>query len=232
MAHEIALLVMTDGRRDELRRTMHSASTMLRGHIGSTWIHDDTGDDSYRLQLQVDYPTAGHLGSGERRGFGGALAFAWHEIAVFSSADFVFHLEADFTFNRVVDLDAMARVLSENVQLAQMALRRQAWAPAEIEAGGVVEMHPHAYMACWDLTDRWLEHELFYTTNPHLVRMDLVRRGWPVVPRSEAAYTDYLLREGLPWEMHGDRLKFGYWGERHDKPWVHHIGNERAGHGY
>lgn len=232
MAHEIALLVMTDGRLGELDRTMRSASQMLRGNITEVYLHDDTGEDSLRLQLQAGYPTHAHIGRGPRRGFGGALAHAWRVVSARSAAEFVFHLEADFTFNRGVDLDEMARVLAENHQLAQMALRRQAWAPQEVAAGGVVEMHPEAYIQCWDGSQRWLEHELVYTTNPHLVRMGLVRRGWPDVPQSEVAYTQYLLREGPPWRMRGERLKFGYWGERTDAPWVHHIGDERVGHGY
>lgn len=229
----IALLVITDGRSENLARTVKSAMKNLRGPITEMWMYDDTGDAQYRRALAEVYPEFRHMNAGPRQGFAGAIHFAWNALANLSEADYVFHLEGDFTFNREVDLTAMRQTLEDHPELVHMALRRQAWAPAEIEAGGVVELHPDAYTDVFvDVLGRaWLEHRLFYTTNPSLIHMDLIRRGWPTVPQSERRFTEYLLREGSPWAL-GDEIRFGYWGRRDDEPWVHHIGTERVGHGY
>lgn len=229
----IALLVITDGRSACLAQTIESAKKRLRGPITEFVMYDDTGDSQHRRMLARTYPEFAHINAGPRQGFGGAIAHAWQYLADWSEADYVFHLEGDFTFNREVDLLALAATLEAHPELAHMALRRQAWAPVEIAAGGVVEMHPDAYTDVFvDVHQRaWLEHRLFWTTNPSLIHMDLIRRGWPDVPQSERQFTEYLLREGSPW-VPGDEVRFGYWGRREDGPWVHHIGDERAGRGY
>lgn len=229
----IALLVITDGRTEYLGKCIESANKRLRGPISEMWLYDDTGDEGHREYLARRFPDFRHINAGPRQGFAGAIAYAWDTLSRLSEADHVFHLEGDFTFNRDVDLVAMRETLDMHPNLAHMALRRQAWAPAEIEAGGVVELHPDAYTDVFvDVHQRaWLEHRLFWTTNPSLIRMSLVQRGWPVVPESERRFTEYLLREGTS-ESHGHELKFGYWGRREDAPWVHHLGDERVGHGY
>jgi hypothetical protein len=204
----------------------------LRGPITEMFMYDDTGDARYREALLNVYPEFTHINAGPRQGFGGAVANAWSQVYQLSDAGHVFHLEGDFRFDRDVDLDAIRQTLDDQPHLAHMALRRQAWAPAEVAAGGVVEMHPEAYAdSADDAGNRWLEHELFFTTNPSLIRMNLIRRGWPDVPQSERRFTEYLLREGTP-EVPGGQVRFGYWGSRDDGPWIHHIGTERIGKGY
>src|SRR5690348_4719568 len=49
----IALLVMTDGRRHCLERTLASADAELRGHISEVWVHDDSTDPDYRRWLEL-----------------------------------------------------------------------------------------------------------------------------------------------------------------------------------
>lgn len=229
----IALLIITDGRSANLAQCVESAKENLHGPISEMWMYDDTGDAQYRQALAYAYPEFTHINAGPRQGFGGAIAAAWGVVAAKTGADYLFHLEGDFTFNREVDLYDIKETLQDHPELVHMALRRQAWASAEIEAGGVVEMHPDAYTDVFvDVHGwAWLEHRLFFTTNPSLMGMDLVGRGWPNVPSSEREFTEYLLRVGSPWAL-GDEVRFGYWGRREDAPWVHHIGTERVGHGY
>lgn len=235
----IALLVMTDGRDGLLERTIASARENLRGNVTERWIHDDGGGSLHGAYLDHQYPDFCRVPSHEwRRGFGGAIDAAWRHLARYSTADYVFHLEDDFTFNRIVDLDAMAKVLINTPKLAQMALRRQAWNDAERAAGGVIEQHPDAYAQVAMVPDRhgdemycWLEHDLFFTTNPCLYprRWPIPSEGvtvtapWPSGPNSEGRYGIRLREAGY---------RFGFWGRREDAPWVHHIGDARAGHGY
>lgn len=234
----IALLVMTDGRKDCIARTIPSAFEHLDGPITELIVHDDSGDPEYRqwlrgwleqwggdVELQIKTTTG-------RRGFGAAVRSAWAYTAARSSARYVFHLEDDFTFNRPVDLRAMMDVLDRNPYIAQLALRRQAWNPAEVEAGGVVEQHPDAYDdVCDDRGRCWLEHRLFFSTNPSLFRRSMLSCDWPAGEHSEGKFTHWLLSDGTP-EVAGPAVRFAYWGKRSDDPWVEHIGHERAGTGY
>lgn len=229
----IAVLVITDGRDEYLRQSVRSAMTQLSGPITEWWMYDDTGDQVYREGLVRRYPTFSHFHEGPRQGFGGAIRAAWARLRTASAAEYIFHLEADFTFNRPVDLGELAAVLQSRPDLAQMALLRQAWSPEERAAGGLIARHPEAYRPAGDELGRlWLEHRLFWTTNPSLYRREICHLDWPRGHQSEGHFTLQLLRDGLPGRVAGDEVRFGYWGRPEDGPWVEHIGSERAGHGY
>lgn len=229
----IALMVMTDGREDVLEETLQSARSALPPEsLLEYWLHDDSGDDAYRRRLKARHPEFMHVGDGPRRGFGGAIRHAWEWLAGHSNARYVFHLEDDFTFDREVPLDDLEWLLETRPQVAQVALRRQAWSPAERLAGGVVEQHQEAYEDHQVGHRHWLEHELFWTTNPSLYRRTLCKVGWPEGEQSEGHFGHRLRQAGTPEEPDGEAVRFAYWGRRDDEPWVHHIGEERRGVGY
>lgn len=212
------MLVMTDGR-DECLARASATWHRIRG-VDRVVVHDDTGDAAYRKALRAHYPAWQHIAEGPRRGFGGAIRYAWQHLAA-SDSTHVFHMEDDFEVTRDVDLSAMGAVLAANPHVAQMALRRQAWSPDEIAAGGVIEMAPEAYT---DHTDPpWMEHTQFFTTNPCLYPIALTAEGWPEGDYSEGMFTIALRNAGRT---------FGYWGSRTDSPWVRHIGEYRVGRGY
>lgn len=226
------VLVLTDGRDDVLEQTIDSAFTSLRGNIVRRVLHDDTGDHRHEQHLARRYgPLGFEVIGGPRAGFGGAIRRAWQYLcrtAEDDQATHVVHLEDDFTFNGPVHLDDMAAVLDFVPELAQVALRRQAWNDLEVAAGGVVELHPDWYADCaggphpsrmW----HWLEHRVCFTTNPCVYRRSLCWRDWPTGEHSEGVFTHQLLGEGL---------RFAYLGERADGPQVHHIGEHRVGTGY
>lgn len=224
--------VFTDGRRDCIERTISSAGDMLNGPITERVIHDDSGDPANRAWLEARFPDWQVIGGAQRSGFDGAIIRAWAEIADRSLAWWVFHLEDDFIFRREVDLIAMAGVLAMQPHLVQMALRRQPVAPAEIAAGGVVECFPDEYAERSDqLGNVWLEHRLFFTTNPSVYSTDLCRLGWPFGEHSEARFTARLLRDGYS-DATPDAVRFGYWGSRDSGEAVEHIGAHRVGTRY
>lgn len=241
----IALLVITDGREEYLDRCVASLKH-VHGNVTEMWMYDDTGDETYRRALAARYPQFNHINGGGRRGFGGAIAAAWAVLAAQSTASWVFHVEQDFEFGaRPIDLDVMAWVLHEHPYLLQMALRRQAWSQAEGLAGGVVEQNPEAYEEVISfvagLASRqpnpepevaWLEHRLFWTTNPAIYRRAMcTNTTWPPGARSEGRYTHHLIEHGAL-EMPGHLVRFGYWGARDSGVWVEHIGHQRIGRGY
>lgn len=217
----IALLVMTDGRRDCIERTIPVALQMLQGLSGRRVIHDDSGDADYQAWLTEAFPTFDIVWHpAGRQGFGGAIRNAWRYVGGHQGDRFVFHLEDDFIITRPVPLDDMVRVLDDNPSLVQLALRRQPWNSDERAAGGIVEQHPDAY------EDRagWLAHRLFFTTNPCLYRSELRLTGWPVGSNSEGVFTHQLLEDPA--------VRFGFWGPRGSGEWCEHIGNDRVGVGY
>jgi hypothetical protein len=221
----IALLVITDGRLDYLKRTVASVTAALHGPVSERWMFDDTGDERHRSDLRVMFPTFIHINGGPRRGFGGAIQHAWTHLLERSEAGYVFHCEQDFTFNREIHLSEMVAVLDQNPQLAQLCLRRQPWNDEERAAGGIVESHPGDYAEMVDHAHRhWLEHRRFFSTNPSLYRRSLMEQGWPNVEHSEGIFTHHLLSD--------PDIRFGFWGSRDSGEWVTHIGNERVGVGY
>jgi hypothetical protein len=220
----IALVVMTDGR-EHITDAIRSAEEHLSGPITQRIIHDDSGDDAHRAWLARTFPDYRVIYKTTRQGFSGAYANAWRFLAR-QPEPWVFSTEDDFTFTRTVDLSGMVDLLTARPNLAQMALRRQAWSPAEEAAGGIVEQHPADYTD-HRLEDRfvdWLEHRRFFTTNPSLFSRDLCRIGWPEVPESEGHFTRVLTAD--------PDTRFGFWGKRDDDPCVTHIGTHRVGHGY
>jgi hypothetical protein len=225
----ITLLVITDGRRDCIERTIASATERLHGPVTRRLIYDDSGDAENRAWLRENFESLGfvvtHHAEG-RQGFSGAIRFMWDHLATWDANPFVFHLEDDFTFGRDVDLASMATVLDNHPGLVQLALRRQPWNEDERAAGGIVEQHPDAYTEAEWGPYRWLEHREFFTTNPSLYRRSLftVGPGWPDAEHSEGVFSHRLLADPT--------LRVGFWGDRNSGEWVRHIGTDRVGTGY
>lgn len=223
----IALVIFTDGRADCIVPSIAAAEAQLDGPITRRVIHDDSADPDYRAWLRSRFPQYVIVGQDHRAGFGGAIRYTWSLLAsaaALTPERFVFHLEDDFVIHRPVDLVAMTEVLDHHPYLVQLALRRQPWNTAEREAGGVVESHPAQYLErCWGEAE-WLEHHLFFTTNPSLYRMTLTQRGWPDGLLSEGVFTAQLRADPT--------LRFGYWGARESGEWSEHIGVERVGTDY
>jgi len=152
----IALLFISDGRTEYRERALASAKEML------------PEPDHFK---EID--DAEH-----KLGFGGAIQAGWRRILTETDAEFVFHLEQDFTFNWRVPIFEMAAVLRAQPHLVQLALRRQPWNEEEKAAGGVVELHADDFTEAGLNGWRWLEHQRYFTTNPSLYRRELCEYGY------------------------------------------------------
>jgi hypothetical protein len=222
----IALLIITDGRKEYLERTLNA----LRRHIdpatfSSFTILNDCPDPTY--QQWLDDSDIGYVippDPNGRRGFGGAIREAWQHLHDHVDSDFIFHLEDDFVLQRDVDLRAMARVLDEYPHLAQIVLRRQPWNEIERSAGSLLNVGPEDFKASTNGLDHWLEHRRYFSTNPCLYPWWMTTLGWPEGLQSEGRFSLRLFQN--------PQLACAFWGQRDDEPWVHHIGEDRTGRGY
>lgn len=213
----VALLTIGDGRDDLLDATMSSfyeaAGWSVYGSAPAVHVHVD---DRYHAL-----------------GFCGAIRYGWDRLREAEERfSYVFHLEEDWRFDRRVDLAHMARLLDLQAHIAQVALRRGPEGDVERAGGGVIGMFPEEFADKTvgflgggepARTQEYLEHRLFFTTNPCLYRRDLIYAyQWPESPHCEAAFTETLKADGA---------SFAYWGDRDDAPWITHTG-QRTGTGY
>ncbi len=197
----VAFLLISDGRSDYRERTLASAKAML------------PEPDHF---IEVD-------DSDHKLGFGGAIQLGWQRV-IDTGAEWVFHCEQDFTFNRPVPLERMVAVLKAHPYLAQICLKRQPVNEQEKLAGGIVECRPDEYVQKVEHGDIWTENRVCFSTNPSLYSAALCRQGWPQVEHSEGIFTHRLLED--------PEVRFAFWGAKFDEPLVEHIGDIRTGMGY
>jgi hypothetical protein len=220
---DIALLIITDGRKECMDRTLDSLDKNSPSDCFSqAIIIDDSMNPDYAEWL-VSRVSKGFriVSHGQRRGFCGAIQSAWKRIE--KPVDFIFHLEDDFIFNQPIPIYEMAQVLIDNPHLAQMALRRQPWG-AEPKDGGFVKQFWDDYEQKQDEAGHaWFEHRKFFTTNPSIYPAEILQFGWPDPPHCEGAFGFRIFPAGY---------RSAFWGLKTDEPWVEHIGIDRAGGGY
>lgn len=218
----IAIVIITDGRRECLGRTVASLQEAWGDNpVDKIVVVDDSCDPEHWQWVDQHLAMHQRVRHMRRMGFGGAIQSAWNEVGDF---DFIFHLEDDFLFNEPIDVVGMCGVLNVETDVIQMALKRQPWNPQEIEAGGFMEQHPEDYHDRVTMGHRWCWQRRFFTTNPSFYRGSLCSRGWPQVEHSEGMFSLDLLQD--------PDVKFGFWGHAQDPPKVTHIGDVRVGMGY
>jgi len=216
------LLIITDGRKECLERTLLGLTKNLVGGIDHFLLVNDSGDEEYRHYLDNALPEFEMIHHVTRRGFAGAIQSGWKAMLE-RRVEWCLHVEDDFLLERPVNLENMVDVLIFHPHLVQMALRRQPVNEIEMAAGGVVEQWPDEYTENeWD-GHHWLEHRLFFTTNVSVYSAEIMRLGWPSGAGSEAEFSRRVFKDP-------NRCS-AFWGKRSDSPIINHIG-VRQGEGY
>lgn len=215
---KISLVVITDGRNGYLERTLESFNEKVKYDFYESIVIDDIAGKFPKIYLGFDKV----IHHKTKQGFAGAYHSAFN--AVPPESDYCFILEDDFIFNDKIYLSDMIDILVNNPKLCQVALKRQAWNKEELKAGGIVECDPDSFedQTFWDL--KWCEHRKFFTTNPSLAPMWVIKKGWPLCERSEGIFTHELFKD--------PEVKSAYLGHKFDPPKVHHIGEVRNGINY
>lgn len=223
------LVVLTHGDGKTLIRSLNSFIENMTLAPASVYVHVDGPTGSHpigripspALNTAVNIELVG-------QGFCAATAACWAEAAA-SDADYILWLEHDFMFLRPIDLAACAAVLKSGPRIAQVAFKRGPVNPREKAAGGVIEAFPdHAelfreFRAFGRPNVAWLEHSVFWTTNPSLFPTRIAREfPWPPGPECEGHIGASMREAGYRFAFHGGRA---------DPPAVEHIG-VRTGFGY
>lgn len=189
----IVVGVLTDGRDDLLAQTLASARENLSGFDHLYVVHDDYN----------------------RKGLAGAVQTVWdHAVGV--GADYLFHLEDDWTFTAPVDLTVLAAWLDDHPDYAQLVLQRQALTSDEHHAGGVAA-HAH-----WVEHDGWVEQSDIFSLNPCLIPRTVLFLGWPSGPLGVGN------ESGMTSRCRDAGYRFAFRGQKVCPPAVTHIGSYRA----
>jgi hypothetical protein len=227
---KLCMMTITDGRKECFERTIASWRDKATAPGITDWFNlvvDDSADPEYWEWMSRNYSdsTDKIVRHKERRGFAGAIRSGWANVP--ADADYVLHLEDDFTLNEPLNVCKMIAVLEANPKYAQVALYRQAWG-AEIQYGGYMKQFAGKFkdvMLKGSDGNEYpcAEHRHCFTTNPSIYPRRIIDVGWPEGKDSEGHFGFKL------WNL-------GYycllWGTTNDAPRVHHIGNVRVGKGY
>jgi hypothetical protein len=208
----VITLVITDGRREYLERTLAAAGEMIPGFLPV--FVNDSGDGDYCDWLNTLNAHSVH--HPERRGMAAAVRTALSTV-VSTTARYAFYLEEDFVLTAPVQLDAMIATLDAYPRLSQLVLKRQPWSDEEKNAGGQIEVAPTAY----EDRDGFVEHKRLFSFNPSLMRVEACEKALqdPGSNGLEAGITQTLVREGY---------SFAFWCARTDPPRCEHIGEARS----
>jgi hypothetical protein len=222
----VPIIVLTNGRRECVSRTIPSALDHLTG-AGPLTIIDDSGDPEYAAWLRDTFgvctPTGGV-------GYWRAMQAVWERARILlggDSTDSIFLLEDDFVFHADVDLTDLNHVLGTQPHLTQIALLRQAWFANEIRHGGLIEALEAQGQTFEERTDgarHWIEHRACFTGNPSLITARTFARDWSAGAWSESRFGQMLFTDPA--------ARGAYWGRRGDPPTVEHIGDRRTGRDY
>lgn len=238
----IVLAVATNGRRDCMERTIPSLLEHVHGPITRRVILDDSGDPEYVKWLSAQFARwTSPLGAD---GFeiqcapnapsGYDRAYRWRmDFIAKCSERFCFLHEDDFLYHDDVPLASWIEVFTLRHRLLQISLKRQAWFPLELEAGGIVEANPDAFtdteMDGWPMTT----HRAYWTFNPSLFRIITAQATrFPLGPRSEWRFHVELLRRSRVRSGPSSSDYYAIAGAKFDPPRVTHIGDERLGKTY
>lgn len=169
---------------------------------------------------QVRYPWSDvvHVHDSDRQGGSWSIEEAWRQIRD-TDADYVFHLEDDWTFPDAVPVDALVDICESNMNLANVVLRRQ---PVGLEgAGGYIGDDGPSFTERDCYGTKYLEHNKGFWLNPCLYPAEIPRRyKWPR-HATEGDFTRMLHADEPKW-------RFAVFGKRHDQPRAIHIGDVSA----
>ena len=223
----VAVVVHTGGqpanwptRRGYLEASLASLVEKVSGPIVQRVVYDCWGDPAIRREIE---PLANRYGFYVVGPIGGmdftvSMQTMWSYIRRRVTADFVFAVEDDFTYDRPVDLADLVAALRSDPGLVQVALLRDACYGDERELAAIGNILGWPRPA-FTFRPGWFEHRQFWTNNPSLFRRSLTERPWPSGHHSETIFGRSLFADKA--------LRSAFWGT--GEPWITHIGAGAGG---
>jgi hypothetical protein len=217
----VALVIISDGR-GYLAESIPS----LIEHADPSWfftclVVNDSGSpecehaDEARRRLGEWHGDAYQLNHPRRYGGAASISTAW-TFALHNRADYVFHLEEDFTFTARIPLPEMLSVLKGDPNLANVVLRR---GPHGCEGpGGYVGDDPKAHVQHFRDGVPYLVHDKGFWLSPGVYSSSIAARGWP----------EHGHEHDFSEKLRADGYRFAVYGTHDDPPRVTHIGDRRA----
>lgn len=178
-------------------------------------VNDSENEEGIELAASFGVKKAIKTGGG--RGIFGAVELAWQYVRDhWPEVEFIWHQENDFTYNQVIDVNAMQRVLA-NTHVMQVTLKRQAWYPHERKYGDFMkQLNAHKPKCMLDYNIHGVDvvtHREFFSNNPSLYRIE----NMPEKYESEYTVRGHLKRIDPHWTC-------TFLGRLADEPLVNHIG--------
>lgn len=223
-AASVALIVRTGGSAENwpersayLRQSLASLEENVTGPVVMRRLYSDWGQAHHAELVEIGeahgYKVVGPTG---HVGYTPAVQKLWAYIDRNVAAPFVFLTEDDFLYDKPIDLAGMVETMESDPALHQLALLRGPVFPREMTSGGILGW-PVDDFTRRDAPHPRLEHRLFWTMNPSLIRRSVVKREWPSADSSERVFGDLLFSDPA--------AKVAFWGTEASTT---HIGETRA----
>jgi len=212
----LALLIFHDGRNDYLEKTLQSFSENVMVIPKYSLIVNDSSNEE-GIEIAAWFGVQKALKTGGGCGIFRAVELAWDYVRTnWPEVEFIWHQENDFTYNQVIDVSAMQRVIA-NKHVMQVALKRQAWYKHEVKYGDFMkQLNAIKPQSLLDYNVNGIDvvtHREFFSNNPCLYRIENMPKKYE---------SEYLIRSHL--KKVDERWTCTFLGRLKDEPLVTHIG--------
>lgn len=230
----IPVVILSHRKREFLETTVAALHKYLPG-AHTAVVVDDSGDAEHHRWLDDDGFSFSVVDPDRNAGYLDAMKRVWEvsrTLADEVDAEYVLLWEEDFIPTRTVPLKEMVAVMGANTRVAQMNLQRQPVYKIEKRFGFIASHEVRGYGLRSRKTEghRWVFRRAPFTTNPGLVRREVLDIDWPtrescdlIQGGAEPAMSRVLEKAG--WA-------FGWYGAPNTQ-YVEHVGAEmKTGTGY
>jgi hypothetical protein len=236
------VFIFHDGRDEYLRATLASFhKNVIFDYKPYKIIIDDTPDrtiDNVNCVNEMMETYGINLALQHHRNIGilASVKEAW-ERALLNNFDFIFHQENDFTYNEQVDIKTLKKILSTDMNIVQIALRRQPVSRTELARGSVADREYQREITVDGF--KLLKTRKLFTFNPSLYHTSIAEAALLDLRLSRHRQpTERLLRGcGQPLSEREimqhllylqPRCYSTFFGSFDSKPVIHHIGEKRC----
>ena len=231
----IPVVVLSHRKTEFLETTIKSIRARV-GNIGPIVVVDDSGCRTHYQWLGSHFNGSYSIVSyGENAGYLEAMKTVFTvalELTETTGSDYVLLWEEDFVVRKSFDAHSLAAIMDLNPGLANLNLQRQAVYRVE-RTRGYLESH---VLRGYDLTREcsdgalWVSRMRPFTTNPGLIRKDILEIEWPT--REESDQVSGGAEPAMSLRLEADKWYFGWYG-KWNQPSVHHVGRQqKTGTGY